>query len=409
MSRIERLFLIRPLEPLYFGPPRSFSAGENHYSVSQFPPSPFAFQGLIRSHLLRSVSDPPLDLNDWSKPAVLEREKIVGRPSGLPSDWQIKGPLPANVSSDSRTSGLDASIAAPWVPAPGFLMGESGQPEFARPVRSTHEGMNDLDNAFVLLGRPELGLLSSIGGWIGPNNLLYALSGGKKGKWDPDEYADPYPPFIRSEFQPGVAIDSDAGSSVHGMLYALESLRFGHGTGLLGWFSGSIDERIPLDAFERGIVGAGRKGRIAFMEKVESLHPAWQQILEGTHLPHRVEESACFWLVALTPARMSNHLHPEIKTDLSPGIRVIFKGAVRRGSVTLGGYQMATGKSRSNRHYFPAGSVWLFQLKGGDPETRATALRLLNDSAALGSGGETSFGFGHTLVGIGPDEKEIGS
>jgi hypothetical protein len=406
MNRVECFFMMRPLEPLYFGPPRSFSAGENHYSMSQFPPSPFAFQGLIRSHFLRSVK-PPLDLDDWSQQAVTERERLVGPTDAMPPGWQLKGPFPARIETNADPWALHDVFASPWVPTPGFLMGECNQPVFARPIMSSHKGINDLGDEVSLLGRPELGALSSIGGWIGPNNLLYALSGGKNGEWDPHEYGSLYPPFVRQEFQPGVAIDPDTGSSLHGMLYALEALRFSDGSGLLGWFSGSTDERIPVDVFERGVLGAGRKRRVALMDKIGSVHPAWQELLEGRHLPNRVKENDDFWLFSLTPAKMTDVLTPGLKVSLPPALEIVFKGAITKPPITLGGYQMATGQSRSNRPYLPAGSVWLFQLKGADAETRAEVLRMLNDAPALDYDCENRFGFGHTLVGIGPNGKEI--
>ena len=85
MHRINCGFLVRPMEPLYFGRPSSFSAGEARFGKSEFPPSPLAFQGLVRSHLLRCVENPALDLDDWSQCARKERETLVGRtesPSG---------------------------------------------------------------------------------------------------------------------------------------------------------------------------------------------------------------------------------------------------------------------------------------------------------------------------------------
>ncbi|MEZ5584375.1 MAG: hypothetical protein R3F37_17915 [Candidatus Competibacteraceae bacterium] len=62
----------------------------------------------------------------------------------------------------------------------------------------------------------------------------------------------------------------------------------------------------------------------------------------------------------------------------------------------------ASGHSRPNRAYVPAGSAWWITLEGGDETRRAAALRLLNNAHVLGEPKEAAFGYGHTLVGLGP-------
>ncbi len=411
MNQLNCSFLLKPLEPLYFGGPSSFGAGEKHIGVSEFPPTPFAFQGLVRSHLLRSAQDPMLDLNDWSDAAKTERKKLVGEPDALPDGWQIQGPFPACLETHKDEFGFNDTYSSPWVPAPRFLLQHHSGPLHARPIDTGHPGINDLETGstpkrLLLLGRPEKNALSPIGGWIGPENFLFALAGDGVTNWQSNQYAEDFPPFIKNESQPGVAIDRETATAAPGKLYMLKARRFAQNAGLIGWFSGNTDTRIPTDLFSKGAAGAGRKGRVALFENSEIYHPDWKKVMAGRHLPDKVNENDAFWLVAVTPVRLNDPTVPELNQLLPSGISLVVRGALTGPPVIVGGYQMATGRSRLNRPYLPAGSAWLFQLNGGEPQKRARVLQDLNNTNKLGPYEEGRFGFGHTFVGIGPQIKE---
>ena len=420
MKKMSAAFLLRPLEPGYFGKPVSFSAGESHYGQSEFPPGPMTFQGIVRSHLLHCVTSPRLDLDDWSKSARDERERLVGGPDHLPDGWQLKGPYPAcETAVEDRTGDgeFPEMFVAPWVSAPRFLMKSNRGPcpLHARPVMSSHPGLNDMASerngpeAPMLLGRPEAGATESLAGWIGPENLYFALAGEGNASWNEDQFSGDYrslPPFVFEEFQPGVAIDPKTGSSKFGMLYALESLRFKTGSGLAGWFSGNVDDRIPTAALEKGSAGIGRKRRIAAFEKLDRCHPAWEKTMNGEHIPSQIEEDTFFWVTTLTPVRLANPCKPDIRVASLPEVKIVVRGALIGHPVTIGGYRMATGTNRPNRQYVPPGSSWLIQIAGGDDETRGRALKMLNNSHAFGPAEEAGFGFGHIVVGIGPDSRK---
>lgn len=74
--------------------------------------------------------------------------------------------------------------------------------------------------------------------------------------------------------------------------------------------------------------------------------------------------------------------------------------------VTLGGFDLTTGGPRPNRAYVPGGSAWLVEVTGGSPEERRDRLVALHDRHPLGPAEEARFGFGHTLVGLGPKPLE---
>ncbi|RKX59102.1 MAG: hypothetical protein DRP37_07040 [Thermodesulfobacteriota bacterium] len=408
MSRnIESAFLVRPMETVYFGPPRSFSAGENHRGSSTFPPGPGTFQGLIRSRLLQAVV-PVLDLYDWSEQARREREGLVGGPDTLPGGWSIEGPFPARLQRPPNAEEWDEPWVEPWVPTPRFLLrsrdGVDDAPLLASVIPSTHPCLNDLNGGERLFGVPQKDALSPLGGWIGPDNLYYSLTG--QGAWDKEQFAKRYPPFIFNETQPGLTIDRKTGTASHSLLYFLEMLRFRSHSGLLGYFSGAVSERIPDDALYSGTGTAGRKGRLVAFERVDRIHPLWRVLMEGRHLPEKVDEKDEFWLLCITPLRISSPGKPATVRPLPGRVQMKILAALTGPPVYFGGYAMATGRSRPNMPYAPAGSVWRFTLKGGDEKERAEALRLLNNSHTLAEDAEALFGYGHCLVGVCQKNKE---
>jgi CRISPR-associated protein Cmr3 len=416
-------FFVRPVEPLYFGTPRSFAAGEAHHGRSLFPPPPSTFQGLVRSHLLRAV-EPPHDLNDTSEAARALREQLVGGPEALPPGWQIQGPFPASRRRAAGQNEDQEFQLAPWVPTPRFLLRAGASrvaPRHARVVapalslgRSTgfQRAASDLGTGDLwLLGRPEENATEPLEGWVGPANLRWALA--RRGEWSWKEYGSYIPPFVHPESRPGLAIDPNTGTPEHGMLYVLETLRFqqragveGSTSGLVGWFRGELDARIPEDALGHGTAAAGRKGRLAAVEPAGAFDPDWEAVKHGDHLPPHVSEEDLFWLLALTPARLAEPLRPAVRLPLSGAASVVIRGALIGPPLTLGGYELASHRSRPNRSYVPAGSAWLLQLRGGDRSSRAEALRRLHDAHPLGPSAEAGFGFGHTFVGLGPEPLE---
>ncbi len=395
------------METVYFGPPRSFSAGENHRGISVFPPAPNTFQGLIRSRMLQAAL-PPLDLHDWSEKARREREELVGGPDVLPEGWNLKGPFPARMKNAPNAEKWEEPWAEPWVHTPRFLLKPGDDPDAppvaAAPVLSAHPGINDCQTGGRLFGNPGQDALTPLHGWIGPDNLYFALTG--RGNWDKKQFALKYPPFVVPEMQPGLAIDREKGTAAPSLLYFLETLRFSFRSGLMGYFSGTVSERIPDDALHSGTGTAGRKGRRVAFDKMTRIHPSWNMLMEGRHLPDRVGEEDRFWLLSLTPCRISGPAEPMIKPSLPGGVSMEILAALTGPPVYFGGYAMATGRSRPNQAYAPAGSTWWFALNGGNEKERAAALDTLNNSHALAGERESSFGYGHCLVGIGMRNKE---
>ncbi len=434
MTPVTTDIFIRPLEPLFFGAPSPFNAGETRFSRSMFPPSPMTFQGMIRSHLLRGATLKH-SLDDWSAPARQERAELVGTSHSLPDGWQIKGPFPAL---------LENGTTVPWLPAPRFLFrkGEEGScPVSGKMYPDGLPHMDDLNNMnsdgfpvqTVQYGMPETFGHKPMTGWMDATAIFYALTGQHE-NITPNQIHESHPPFLKiNQVQPGIALKRDGNIAEDGMLYRLEHLRFDGRSGFWGRFSGTLDHRLGKDSFSKGLGGAGRKGRLVAFEEASSPVSQWTKLLNGQHLPTGNGDSGWFWLYLLTPAAM---VPPEQRSQgsLLPGhvrlaieglpgrVPLVFSGkdpAVQKSAyircisaitghpVTLGGMDMAKGTTRGNQSYIPAGSAWLLEIKGENSGHLKEICNQLNNTHLLGDPDQACFGFGHTLVGIGPENKGV--
>lgn len=391
-------FWVRPMEPLFFGPPQSFVAGEAHRSRSQFPPTPMTFQGLVRARLLTGAR-PPLDLNDWSERARRERVELVGEPDSFPPSWQLEGPYPAE-RLDREGDGRRVCI---WFPAPRFLFraANAEQPPVrakvvATPVGDKPAALDDLSlgaGDFLPVGAPADSTRGQLDGWLSSDNLQWALTG--RGAWDPRGTSS-LPPFVKREPRPGVAIDRDKATARPGLLYFLEAVRFAPESGLAGWLEGDLHPRLNSACLTTGHAGAGRRRRPVAFEEVPGTDPAWRQLRSGGHLPQRLRDATRVWVVLLTPARIDDPLRPALPT--SGAVRAKVRAALSGDAETIGGYRLAQADVRPNRVYVPAGSAWLVELSGGSDEDRARVVRQWNGSHPLGPPEEAAFGFGHVIV-----------
>jgi hypothetical protein len=197
------------------------------------------------------------------------------------------------------------------------------------------------------------------------------------------------------------------------MLYSAEVLRFAYPHGFGGFIQGVPEDLVAKLLDEPTLGAAGWKSRPVEIFEARRIHPDFTYILEGKHLPRAVNVGDSYYLVALTPVRLTDKDTPtgcienRLKEHLPSGVTVQVLSAATGRCEVHGGLRAASREVRPNRSYLPAGSVWLFRLAGPDDspaaaQLRAEALRGLNNAHLLGDRGETSFGFGHTVVGLGP-------
>ncbi|KYF57863.1 hypothetical protein BE04_20310 [Sorangium cellulosum] len=401
-----------------FGPPRPNTAGETHRRATDLP-GPTTFQGIVRTALLAASGD---DFSDRSGAARDARDALVGRPGALPEGWQLKGPFLTDVVETPH-----GPRARPWVTAPRFLMGTHREPLRARLLRSPDidGGPSALDDSSpdaspLLLGAPwqRSAKPKPLGGWLSPRGLRWALAGGESlTAWRPVDHAPGLPPFVRRQELAGLEIDAGTGTARDGMLFFGDVLRFRDRSGIAGWLSAPLPPSIPRDALTRGDLAAcGWRSRPAVLEELPPVDLDFTHLLEGRHLPVDVPEHQGFFLVALTPvpckgsglsAVASVEADLLLNAPLPGGVTVHVLAALTGPPRVIGGLLAASKVPRPNRSYWEAGSTWLFVLRGGGAgasgaAARGEALRRLNDAHVLGDRGEASFGYGHTLVGVGP-------
>ncbi len=406
-------FFVRPLEPVLFGEPRPFNAGESHLARSQFPPSPQTFQGLVRSHLLRSTRE---DLNDWSAQARERRRGLVGAPDALPPDWQLSGPLPA------RIQGREPRLM-PWAPAPRFLYRAQSPRSAPRHAEILHSDLPAMDDTGTggknrtLVGVKGAAGVKTLGGWLSADNLLWALGGGRHGSWSGDEHAKTgLPSFVEHQRQTGIGLNRKSNTAEDRMLYTLEGLRFAEDAGFWAGFSGTLPGEIGDDALHQGVSSGGRKARLMAFQRPPDLAGSWRRLLRGEQLEGAdLGEGGTFWLYLLTPARLQTPVPGEqglldtlvLHQALPPGVSLEPLAALTGPPLAIGGWNLAERRMRPNRAFVPAGSCLLFRLQGGDAEARRQALRSINNSHCLGERNEAAFGFGHVLVGVGPSHPDF--
>lgn len=411
-------YFLRPVEPLFFGNPSPFNAGELRYSKSVFPPSPLTFQGLIRSHLLRSVT-PELDLDNWSEEARKERLELVGNSNSLPPGWQMKGPFPAEIK-DGET--------LPYLPCPRFLFGNKNRAEYGILFKAQQPGFNDLDyqdigddfNKFIYCPDPEKEG-KPCGGWVN-SDLLYKIFSGEEQSISISDI----PPFINTnQRKSGIALDGKTGTAKDGMLYHLDFLRFAENSGFWGSFEGRLDGRMVKNPLESGVTGVGRNSSLAYFEKSMNLKSGFKSLLKGEHLDG-IKDCDYFFIYLLTPALVleNNSGHDFLpgnveirlsdagldnmllKKDRKSKTSIKIISAITGDAEVIGGIDMVKGSVKPNNSYLPAGSSWLVQINAKTDE-KLEILEKINNSHILGDKNQSGFGLGHILVGAGPELKEF--
>lgn len=396
-------FFVEPLESLMFGRPQSFLAGEAHGAASQFPPSAYAFQGLLRTHLLHA-SKHPIDLEDLRSRERIEA--LVGTPDALKDGWQITGPYPARFVTRE-----DYPVLEPWLPIPRFLVRTDQGIIRVRPLSNEQGGLNDL-GVQTMFGRPELGPCETMKGWLSASALWKVLSAVDRDEtWScsSTDWSGELPPFVLRESRPGLAIEPGTATAKDEMLYFLDTLRFSHRSGFWGRLTAPNLDDFEPNALTKGMSSFGRKGRLVRFDAVAEFDPAWRRVDLGEHLPTSVNETDRFWLITLSPLRVEDTRNLTPRISLPPDVVVHVEAALTGSPLVLGGFSLANGAARPNRLYAPAGSAWAIRLLGGTHDSRASALRALHNKHPFGSLEEAAMGFGHIVVGLGPsvdgDEK----
>lgn len=364
----EESFFVEPVDTIWLRGGRPFSAGEASLDTTIFPPTPWTWQGMVRSRILEHHFGPRL--TSVPRPEI---EEQIGPPDRLLPGWILRGPLPAQC-------GPRGEIEV-WVPWPRFLSQPDGERrprrssslEPAGLVASSHQA-----HAPLLTFDPEV--KPSEAGWISASNLVWALFG--RGRWDPQGATEPgpkraqggsdLPPFVHEEWRTGLKVDSDTGRAEEHMLYTAVHHRFAPRTGLWGSLRGA--SRGAVSALREGPAALGHLGRLVNLAPAALPHD-FAEILDGRFgAPLPATTVLDIRVVLLTPALARQGGQPPF--TLPQGAEVLGQQAAE--GPEIGGFdRRGAGGGRPMRTTWAAGSCWWVRLPAAPADEQARRIRVL--------------------------------
>jgi CRISPR-associated protein Cmr3 len=335
--------LIEPLDVLLFRDGKPFSAGADHLARSVFPPFPTTIAGFIRSRLYLEAG------SNWSR-----AREMFGDPGGPQAygDFRLRAAF-------LHERGVD------FVPTPRDC------------VRASTEINNSLESPLAIIGPavqwpaeglktnfpdPQLRpLTSSIGGAFEPAGGFVSITelfrSALLGEAPADVVEEKH--FVEREPRTAIGMDRARGVAGEQLLYAVEFLRLRRDVGFLGALDGV---RWPgtggLDTF------GGEKRPVRW-----TTIASWKPPTSDT-IAQRVDESRRFKLVLLTPAVFEQGWHPGRRLAQifdGAGVKVKMVGAAVDRPSFVGGFDLAANRPKPIRAAAPAGSVYFYEIQGGDP------------------------------------------
>lgn len=391
---------LRPIDRLYFGPPRGQSAGEIHGGRSEFPPSPHTVAGIVRTHLLRDAERRGAlahALGDTSEAARRARIALVGTRDDLPDGWQLGPTLPAA----PRSHGGGALM--PWLATPRCLAWPAGAgavflrevpwPDSRRPILS-----DDASSRRAWFAAPPGPQRDQAPAWVAADDLHELLRG--RVPADLGRGVEELPPFVHRERWAGLAVEDASRRAHDGLLYTLDMLRFEHGGGLLTWADLPAGGGIDPAALAGGVARAGSKAHLVQLAAA-AVDGAWRELCATPHFDHApgtAETSALVYLA--TPSHLRDHRDPvpALRAAQPTGLTITTRAAFVGDPLSIGGLDSVSMTPLDNRQHVAPGSCWFVTVAGGSAADRAQWLQSLHASHALAEPRAAAFGYGLTFV-----------
>lgn len=392
----------QPLDTVWLRDGKPFTAGEASADPGAFPPSPWTWQGMIRTRMLVGAYGD--GLRRVPQPQV---EQDIGAPDRLPAGWRIWGPLPAE-RRGAVGDGEGPVQLLPWVPTPSFLAlkrtKSSGRPgclsleSRSRSLMPYAGGALSSSPPQHVGGHLELmghlgGAKGAAGGWISVQNLMHALLG--QGRWEPAGASNgekraqggaDLPPFVCEERRPGLTVDAEGRAADGGLFFATHH-RFEDGAGLWGAVEGA-PHRLSQHLIKGG-AALGRKERLVEL-RAAALPDGWLALLRGeAALAAPVDRPLDLRVVLITAALRAEG--PPI--PLPTGVEL--RGLEARSGPDIGGFDRYGSKAgRASQPTLGAGtSLWL-RLPAAERDARTGQLRAILglDPASLTEAERLGFG-----------------
>lgn len=394
---------LRPIDRLYFGPPRGRSAGEIHSGRSEFPPSPHTIAGILRTHLLRDAERRGAlshALHDRSRPAAIARSTLVGDRHRLAPGWRLGPTFPAFPASRQPGAAL-----MPWLPMPRCVsFAEDGVPRWPRRVRWPGDGLptiftDEVPARTSWYAPPHGRTLDEPPGWLSAAALSEVLRGQMPSAMTRDARSS-LPPFVRREVWTGIAVEDPTRRVSDGMLYSLDMLRFVDGGGLVTWAEVSHRDGLDPAALGRGVARAGSKGHLVHIERAH-IDSAWDELLRSPALDDMEADEVEVILYLATPARIPDHRDPlaALRPQPPAGVSASVQAAFVDAPLWIGGLDTVTMQPQTNAQHLAPGSCWFLRVFGGTRADRASWLRSLHGARSLAEPDAAAFGYGLTFIG----------
>lgn len=354
---------LHALDTLFFRDGKPFSMGEGSWAAGSFPPAPSVFYGSLRTAYFARH---PEDFNKANRPgdptAALRIKGIY-----LQVGNQVCLPLPADCAGLKEERGKALLLRLVKAPeASSCLVPLVLEPPAGEEVEAVEGGV--LDSFFLV-------------------NYLNLK--------EKEFYYYKLSQFILPEPKTGIGLSKVTGTAQEHMLYRaamwrLESLVR---TGSQNQAVSFLVEFTGLDLPEKGILKLGGEGKAVCYE---TLGPE-----EGESLSFAAPDlrGGRFKLYLATPAMFAGGWLPgwldeESLTGEYRGLGLRLLTAVTGKYIPVGGFDMQAKKPKVMRRALPAGSVYYFELTGGDPAEVVKVFHRTNLSDYC-----PEQGFGMALVG----------
>jgi len=378
-----RIF-IEPLDVLFFRDGRPFTAGEQHFAQSIFPPTSLTFQGAIRTKILKQKGI----LTNFDKLKAFWESKdeicqIIGSSQdGNYGKLRIKGPFIAKKEKDKI---IEHFIA----PLDIVRAKETNNFYMLRPLK---------ENLFISDITEDFRNLSSL--WV-RKKQIFEKATGYISETDLEKYLVntvseiqlvSEDSFLARDLRLGIALKEGKKISEEGLLYMAEFLKLKEGWGFTLDIYLENEKDLNKEMFpESGFLSLGGERRAVFYFKINERN--WLSLKEK--IEEKINKTKRFKLILLSPAYLDKGWYATwMKNGEKEGVKFKWVSACVGNFIPIGGWNLANkGYPKPMRKSIPAGSVYFFELEKGI--NKLFKLFWLNSISEK----YREIGFGLTLIG----------
>jgi len=365
---------MEPNDVLMFRDGRPFAGGDDHFARGIFPPSPATIYGALRSHILSNESGEFDTYKGNTSMIAGEITREIGTPGQLGS-LLIRQFTPAGRNADGLVQ---------FFPMPKDVVKEKGGKERLHMLSpmdlSGSRTVTDLPEGLSGMWMKSEEAMEAVRGFLSSEEMERCLLGETPRPTEPEK-------LFRTEERTGIGKSRVTRSVETGRLYSVEYFRLADGAGFAVEVEGT-----------RLLPGSGMMRLGGDHRSIKYETSSWRDI-EVEPVKKMIADRRRFKFVLTTPAIfrqgwLPGWINPETKKGDINGVRVKLTGACVGRPVGIGGYDLIKNMPKEMKKAVPAGSVYFFEIKEGDPGNLFEMLWLKSISEE-----KSREGFGITLIG----------